>query len=74
MVGNDAEIFIELMLNLMISRIKGNFFGSKVAKNAINIKHPADWLDSFGFEHPELRNFAIQILGLTRSSFDCEQN
>lgn len=50
------------------------FFGSKIAKNAIKTKHPAHWWDSYGFEHPELRNFAIRILSLTCSSSGCERN
>ncbi|XLR35127.1 hypothetical protein S83_063027, partial [Arachis hypogaea] len=53
---------------------KMDFFGSKVAQNAIYTKTPAQWWDSYGDQHPELQQFAIRVLNLTCSSSGCERN
>ncbi|PON81575.1 HAT, C-terminal dimerization domain containing protein, partial [Trema orientale] len=36
--------------------------------------HTVDWWDQFGDEVPELKAFAIRVLGLTCSSSACERN
>ncbi|XLR38153.1 hypothetical protein S83_022813, partial [Arachis hypogaea] len=48
------------------------FFGSKVAQNAIYTKTPSQWWDSYGDQHPNLQQFAIRVLNLTYSSSGCE--
>lgn len=51
-----------------------NFFGSEIAKIAIKTKTPEAWWDSYGFEYPELQDFATRILSLTCCSSGCERN
>ena len=51
-----------------------NFFSNELAKFGIKTKKPADWWDSYGFEYPELQDFAIRILSLTCSASGCESN
>lgn len=51
-----------------------NLFGSEIAKIAIKTKNPEAWWDSYGFEYPQLQDFATRILSLTCCSSGCERN
>ncbi|XP_042449877.1 uncharacterized protein LOC122034629 [Zingiber officinale] len=55
-------------------KYRKKFFGSAVATCGIETKTPAQWWESYGYEHPELQKFAIRVLSLTCSSSGCERN
>ncbi|CAH9116630.1 unnamed protein product [Cuscuta europaea] len=46
----------------------------RAAQNSYKTRSPVEWWDQFGDHIPELRAFAVKILGLTCSSSACEQN
>ena len=73
MVPDDEE-FNKIDKQLEDFKHARGFFGSRAAKNMRTQKAPAKWWDSYGYEHPELQNFAIRILSLTCSSSGCERN
>ncbi|KAK4253734.1 hypothetical protein QN277_010373 [Acacia crassicarpa] len=73
MVG-DIEEMNKIDTQLEDFKYQRKFFGRAIAKKAINTKAPAEWWESYGFEHPELQQFAIRVLGLTCSASGCERN
>ena len=53
---------------------KSGFCGSPIAQRTLKTKTPAQWWESYNYEHLELQMFVIRILSLTRSSSSCERN
>ncbi|XP_020978044.1 uncharacterized protein LOC107636234 [Arachis ipaensis] len=71
MTGN-PNLITKMDVQLEDFKTRKEFFGSKVAQNAIYTKTPAQWWDSYGDLHPELQQFVIRVLNLTCSSSGCE--
>jgi len=46
----------------------------KDAKECRKVMLPGEWWEMFGDRTPELKKFAIRVLGLTCSSLGCERN
>ena len=73
MVG-DIEIQNKIDTQIEDFKQQREFFGKPIAKRSIDTKAPAEWWESYGYEHPELQQFAIRILSLTCSASGCERN
>ncbi|XLS90752.1 hypothetical protein HN51_066760 [Arachis hypogaea] len=73
MTGN-PDLITKMDVQLEDFKTRKEFFGSKVAQNAIYTQTPAQWWDSYRDQHPELQQFAIRVLNLTCSSSGCERN
>ncbi|XP_050889717.1 uncharacterized protein LOC127095008 [Lathyrus oleraceus] len=74
MTGGDMNMVNKIDGQLEDFKSKKEFFGSEIAQRGLKNKTPTQWLKPYGDAHPELQNFAICVLSLTRSSFGCERN
>ncbi|KAH0459542.1 hypothetical protein IEQ34_012356 [Dendrobium chrysotoxum] len=61
-------------LQLVLFRNREGFFGLQAAKSTIAKRSPVEWWIQFGDSTPELRSFAVRVLGLTCSFSGCERN
>ncbi|XLS59572.1 hypothetical protein HN51_009327, partial [Arachis hypogaea] len=67
MTGNQ-DIITKMDVQLEDFKTRKDFFGSKVAHNAISTKISAQLWDSYGNQHPKRQQFVICVLNLTCSS------
>ncbi|XLR54552.1 hypothetical protein HN51_022849 [Arachis hypogaea] len=70
----NPDLITKMDVQLEDFKTQKEFFGSKVAQNAIYTKTPAQWWDFYGDQHLELQQFTIRVLNLTCSSSGCERS
>ncbi|XLS90385.1 hypothetical protein HN51_066393, partial [Arachis hypogaea] len=56
MIGN-PDLITKMDVQLEDFKTRKEFFGSKVAQNAISTKTLPQWWDSYGYQHPKLQQF-----------------
>ncbi|KAH6808014.1 hypothetical protein C2S51_029122 [Perilla frutescens var. frutescens] len=70
----DQNLFMKVDEQLDSYKYKRGLFGFKASRESFMTRPPVIWWDNFGDEVPELKSFAMKILGLTCSSSACERN
>ncbi|KAH6756958.1 hypothetical protein C2S53_009192 [Perilla frutescens var. hirtella] len=71
---DDRELFIKVDAQLQDYKDKTGFFGHFASLSSYLTRPPVQWWDHVGDEVPELKAFAMKILGLTCSASACERN
>ncbi|XP_027769016.1 uncharacterized protein LOC114074944 [Solanum pennellii] len=71
---HDTTIQDALVAELSKYKMADGLFGCGPAKRARDTRSPVEWWSLFRSETPNLQNFAMKVLSLTRSSSGCERN
>ncbi|KAJ9555338.1 hypothetical protein OSB04_009952 [Centaurea solstitialis] len=70
----DDTTFTKIDNQLNVYTRRQGLFGFRNALSSYQSRPPVIWWDNFGDETPELKAFAIRILGLTCSTSTCEHS
>ncbi|KAL4583395.1 hypothetical protein LXL04_007966 [Taraxacum kok-saghyz] len=68
------EIWKDLSKQLIAYNDKKGLFGYRGSMTSYMTRPPVKWWEEYGDDTPELKAFAIKILGLTCSASACERN
>ncbi|MFS7995502.1 putative HAT dimerization domain, ribonuclease H-like superfamily [Helianthus anomalus] len=68
------EVYMKIESQLDDYKYKKGLFGHRASLNSYMKRVPITWWDNYGDEVPELKAFAMKILGLTCSASACERN
>ncbi|XP_071726331.1 uncharacterized protein [Rutidosis leptorrhynchoides] len=70
----DTNVFMKIEDQLIEYKEKQGLFGYKGSLLSYKTRPPVQWWDQYGDDTPELKAFALKVIGLTCSASACERN